>query len=82
LKAADTPRNLKLISKISLSCEYWFQLLQILQKYGAIDHFNFVYHTKGPNVGDPKGFAFIKYKDVSFAILFYNLFKIIALDTG
>lgn len=39
--------------------------MQILQKYGPIEHFNFVYHTNGPNLGQPKGFAFIKYKEVS-----------------
>ena len=50
--------------KISFFPIYWFKLLQILQKYGEIEHFNFVYHTNGPNIGQPKGFAFIKYKEV------------------
>lgn len=40
-------------------------MLQILRKYGEIENFNFVYHTIGPNVGQPKGFAFVKYKTVS-----------------
>jgi len=44
---------------------YRYQLLQILQKYGEIEHFNFVYHINGPNTGQPKGFAFVKYKLVS-----------------
>jgi hypothetical protein len=50
---------------------YWYQLLQILQKYGEIDHFNYVYNI----AGQPKGFAFIKYKEVKnyfFTIYFYS----------
>ena len=58
------------------SSNYWFQLLQILQKYGEIQHFNFVYHPTGTNVGQPKGFAFVKYTNVSFNFSKRSYFKI------
>ncbi len=44
---------------------FGYQLLQILQKYGNIEKFDFLYQTIGPNIGQAKGFAFVKYKNVN-----------------
>jgi hypothetical protein len=46
---------------------FGFQLLKILQKFGNIEKFDFLYHTKGPSHQhlQPKGFAFVQYKSVS-----------------
>lgn len=44
---------------------YRFQLLKIVQKCGKIEKFDMLFHKSGPQVGQPRGYAFVTYADVS-----------------
>lgn len=48
-----------------LISNYRFQLLKIAQKCGTIEKFDMIFHKTGPMVGQPRGYAFVTYKDVS-----------------
>ncbi|KAK3087321.1 hypothetical protein FSP39_004660 [Pinctada imbricata] len=38
-------------------------LIKILQKYGKLKKFDFLYHKSGPDVGKPRGFCFVTYEE-------------------
>ncbi|XP_064616665.1 probable RNA-binding protein 18 [Liolophura sinensis] len=38
-----------------------FTLLKLLQKYGSLDKFDFLYHKSGPDQGKPRGYCFVSY---------------------
>jgi len=35
----------------------------LVQKYGPIEQFDFLFHRSGPNAGLPRGYAFVEFKD-------------------
>ena len=35
----------------------------MVQRYGTIDNFDFLFHRTGPNVGLPRGYAFVTFQD-------------------
>lgn len=39
-----------------------YQLLKIAQKCGNIEKFDMLFHKSGPQVGQPRGYAFVTYK--------------------
>jgi len=41
-----------------------FHLLKLVQKYGTIEHFDFLFHRSGPNLGLPRGYAFVEYTEI------------------
>lgn len=47
---------------------YWYQLLKILQRFGHIEKFDLLFHRSGPQEGQPRGYAFITYKDTESAL--------------
>lgn len=47
-----------------------FQLLKIVQQCGPIEKFDVLFHKSGPQCGQPRGYAFVTYKDVSTYICF------------
>lgn len=38
-----------------------FALLKILQKFGSLQRFDFLYHKTGPDLGKPRGYCFVTY---------------------
>ncbi|XP_053380769.1 probable RNA-binding protein 18 [Mercenaria mercenaria] len=38
-----------------------FALLKILQKFGSLQRFDFLYHKTGPDQGKPRGYCFVSY---------------------
>lgn len=52
----------------AVSCNYWFQLLKILQQFGEIEKFDMLFHRSGPLYGQPRGYAFVTYKRASDAV--------------
>lgn len=40
-----------------------YQLLKIVQKYGTIEKFDLLFHRSGPQAGQPRGYAFVTYKE-------------------
>ncbi|KAL1124376.1 hypothetical protein AAG570_001005, partial [Ranatra chinensis] len=40
---------------------YWYRLLKLLQKFGAIEKFDLLFHKTGPLAGQPRGYAFVTY---------------------
>lgn len=38
-----------------------FALLKILQKFGSLQRFDFLYHKTGPDQGKPRGYCFVTY---------------------
>lgn len=38
-----------------------FSLLKLLQKYGELSKFDFLYHKSGPDQGKPRGYCFVTY---------------------
>ncbi|KAK2141447.1 hypothetical protein LSH36_1095g00093 [Paralvinella palmiformis] len=38
-----------------------FSLLKLLQKYGELAKFDFLYHKSGPDQGKPRGYCFVTY---------------------
>ena len=45
-----------------------FALLKILQKFGSLERFDYLYHKAGPDMGKPRGYCFVSYltRQVSF----------------
>jgi RNA recognition motif-containing protein len=41
-----------------------FTLLKILQKYGKLEKFDFLYNKTGPDIGKPRGYCFITYDKI------------------
>ncbi|EDO45951.1 predicted protein [Nematostella vectensis] len=39
-----------------------FNILKILQQFGEIEHFQFLFHGNGPNRGEPRGYCFVEFK--------------------
>ncbi|XP_053625558.1 probable RNA-binding protein 18 [Plodia interpunctella] len=39
-----------------------YQLLKMVRVYGNIEKFDMLFHRSGPNIGQPRGFAFVTYK--------------------
>ena len=68
--------NLSLLIFVSLSTviqHYYlslsrFALLKILQKFGSLERFDYLYHKAGPDMGKPRGYCFVSYltRQVSF----------------
>ncbi|KAF2905564.1 hypothetical protein ILUMI_00612 [Ignelater luminosus] len=62
---------------ISFICEtyiivsfYRYQLLKLIQKHGAIEKFDLLFHRTGPLAGQPRGYAFVTFvnkEDASLA---------------
>lgn len=44
---------------------YRFQLLKLMQKCGAIEKFDMLFHKGGPMVGQSRGYAFVTFAQVS-----------------
>lgn len=40
-----------------------YHLLKILQKYGDFERFDLLFHRSGPLAGQPRGYAFVTYKE-------------------
>lgn len=40
-----------------------FALLKILQKFGTLQRFDFLYHKTGPDQGKPRGYCFVSYSN-------------------
>jgi len=40
-----------------------FHLLKLVQSFGTIQHFDFLFHRTGPHVGQPRGYAFVTYEE-------------------
>lgn len=47
---------------------YWYHLLKLLQKHGAIEKFDLLFHRTGPLAGQPRGYAFVTYKSKEEAV--------------
>nr|XP_054771633.1 probable RNA-binding protein 18 [Lytechinus pictus] len=45
-----------------------FTLLKILQKYGKIEQFDFLFHKSGPNQGKPRGYCFASFENRTDAV--------------
>ena len=41
---------------------YWYNFLKIVQKPGNIEKLDFLFHRSGPQIGQPRGYAFVTYK--------------------
>ncbi|XP_063853216.1 probable RNA-binding protein 18 isoform X2 [Scylla paramamosain] len=39
-----------------------FQLLKMLEQFGSLVEFDFLYHRSGPQVGQPRGYAFVTFQ--------------------
>ncbi|XP_015591750.1 probable RNA-binding protein 18 isoform X2 [Cephus cinctus] len=40
-----------------------YQLLKLVQKHGTIEKFDLLFHRSGPQAGQPRGYAFVTYKN-------------------
>lgn len=40
-----------------------YALLKILQKFGTLSRFDFLYHKSGPDLGKPRGYCFVSYSE-------------------
>ncbi|KAI0215177.1 putative RNA-binding protein 18 [Lamellibrachia satsuma] len=40
-----------------------FSLLKLLQRYGKLEKFDFLYHKNGPDKGKPRGFCFVTFNN-------------------
>lgn len=38
-----------------------FVLIKLLQKYGSLEKFDYLYHKTGPDAGKPRGYCFVTY---------------------
>ncbi|KAK7865095.1 hypothetical protein R5R35_014630 [Gryllus longicercus] len=47
---------------------YRYHLLKLLQKYGAIEKFDLLFHRSGPLAGQPRGYAFVTYSTSEDAV--------------
>ncbi|GBP40966.1 Probable RNA-binding protein 18 [Eumeta japonica] len=45
-----------------------YQLLKMVRVYGNIEKLDMLFHRSGPNVGQPRGFAFVTYKSRQDAV--------------
>lgn len=45
-----------------------FTLLKLLQKYGKIEQFDFLFHKSGPNQGKPRGYCFASFENRTDAV--------------
>ncbi|XP_072179897.1 uncharacterized protein [Diadema setosum] len=45
-----------------------FCLLKLLQKYGKIEQFDFLFHKSGPNQGKPRGYCFVSFEKKTDAV--------------
>ena len=39
-----------------------YNLLKIIQCYGEVENFQYLFHTVGPNKGEPRTYCFVEYK--------------------
>nr|XP_022323592.1 probable RNA-binding protein 18 [Crassostrea virginica] len=46
-----------------------FSILKILQKFGSLKKFDFLYHKSGPDMGKPRGYCFASYENKESAEL-------------
>ena len=53
--------------KLTFSYLYWYQLLKLVEKFGTLVEFDFLYHRSGPLNGQPRGYAFITYNNLDSA---------------
>ncbi|KAL7643281.1 UNVERIFIED_CONTAM: hypothetical protein RMT77_006572 [Armadillidium vulgare] len=68
--------NLSLGKSLS-DCRLWignldskvreFNLLKMVEKFGPLAEFDFLYHRTGPQIGQPRGYAFVTYKELEHA---------------
>ena len=47
---------------------YRYQLKIILEKYGKIIKFDYLFHNQGDLIGKPRGYAFVEYDDIKVSI--------------
>lgn len=47
-----------------------FQLLKIAQKCGAIEKFDMIFHKSGPQFGQPRGYAFVTFVEVTHSFTY------------
>ncbi|XP_030838086.1 probable RNA-binding protein 18 [Strongylocentrotus purpuratus] len=45
-----------------------FTLLKLLQRYGKIEQFDFLFHKSGPNQGKPRGYCFASFENRTDAV--------------
>ncbi|XP_050513072.1 probable RNA-binding protein 18 [Diabrotica virgifera virgifera] len=62
-------KYLNIISTYALFFVYWYQLLKLVQKHGSIEKFDLILHRNGPLAGQPRGYAFVTYKNQDDAVL-------------
>ncbi|XP_031328174.1 probable RNA-binding protein 18 [Photinus pyralis] len=46
-----------------------YQLLKLMQKHGAIEKFDLLFHRAGPTAGQPRGYAFVTFSNKDDATL-------------
>lgn len=54
MKAPMRPRP-----ALSLSCRY--HLVKLLEKFGHVKQFDFLFHKSGPLEGQPRGYCFVNF---------------------
>ena len=47
-------------------------MLKLLQKYGTLEHFDFLYHKTGPEQGKPRGYCFATYSTKLVGVTYIN----------
>jgi len=65
--------DLKIKKYLSLcSCRY--HLVKLLEKFGKVKQFDFLFHKSGPLEGQPRGYCFVNFhtKEV-LLVLLYNI---------
>jgi hypothetical protein len=48
-----------------------YNLLKIIQCYGEVENFEYLFHTIGPNKGEPRTYCFVEYKRKEVSNDFY-----------
>ena len=55
-------------------CRY--NLLKIIQCYGEVENFEYLFHTVGPHKGEPRTYCFVEYKRKEVSIERKNLIRV------
>lgn len=63
-------------------CSCRFHLVKLLEKFGKVKQFDFLFHKSGPLEGQPRGYCFVNFhtKEVLFDLL-YNIWELITQNT-
>ncbi|KAF4524773.1 hypothetical protein B566_EDAN014467 [Ephemera danica] len=61
------PFTLAVLCANTLFFPYRYQLIKLLQKHGAVEKFDLLFHRNGPMAGQPRGYAFVTYENTANA---------------